>query len=121
MPRRLDRFPTALREYEFVSAEPPSSSAVTAPAAGRLKATGVDVRRFPWIRPLAGDYAYNFSRVEGLYAGDPTQPDAWREAIRRAQAHPRNRASLVAVLDAQQQHPAAPPQARDAAARLADP
>src|SRR4051794_41549689 len=113
--RHLDSFPTALREYDSVPAEPSLSDA------RRLKATGVDVRRFPWIRPLAGDYAYNFSRVEGLYAGDPTQPDAWREAIRRAQAHPRNRASLVAVLDAQQQHRAAPPQARDAAARLADP
>ena len=65
MPRRLDRFPSALREYDVVSAEP-SSSAVTSEPAGRLKLTGVDVRRFPWIRPLAGDYAYNFSKVEGL-------------------------------------------------------
>ena len=102
-----------------MSAEP-SSSTVTAPS-GRLKATGVDVRGFPWIRPLAGDYAYDFAKVEGLYAGNPTQPDAWRDAVRRAQDQPRNRASLVAVLDAQQQHRDAPPQARAAVARLADP
>ena len=86
--RRLDRFPTALREYELVSAEP-SPSAVTADSAGRLKATGLDVRGFPWIRRLAGDYAYNFKQVEGLYAGNPTEPDAWREAVARAQQKPR--------------------------------
>ena len=119
MPRRLDRFPTALREYELVPAEP-SSSAVTPPA-GRLTATGVDVRRFPWIRPLAGDYAYNFKQVEGLYAGDPLDPGAWREAVARAQGHPRDRASLASILHAQQQHRGAPAEAMAAAARLADP
>ena len=49
---------------------PPTETSAGSP--GRLKTTGVDVRRFPWIRPLAGDYAYNFTLVEGLYAGDPT-------------------------------------------------
>ena len=88
--RRLDSFRTALREYEFVSAEP-SSSAVTTDPAGRLKATGLDVRGFPWIRPLAGDYAYNFKQVEGLYAGNPKEPDAWREAVARAQQKSRDR------------------------------
>ncbi|HYT67212.1 MAG TPA: bacillithiol biosynthesis cysteine-adding enzyme BshC [Vicinamibacterales bacterium] len=119
MPRRLDRFPTALREYGVVSAES-SSSAVTQPA-GRLKATGVDVRRFPWIRRLAGDYAYNFKQVEGLYAGNPVEPEAWRDAVRRAQQHPRDRARLVDVLSAQQEHRNAPPESRAAAMRLADP
>ena len=118
--RRLDRFPTALREYEFVSAEP-SPSAVTTGPAGRLKATGVDVRGFPWIRPLAGDYAYNFKRVEGLYAGNPKEPDAWREAVGRAQQKSRDRATLVPILQAQQAQRNAPPAARAAAARLIDP
>ena len=71
--RRLDSLSTALREYGFVSVEP-SSSAVTTDPAGRLKATGIDVRTFPWIRPLAGEYVYNFKQVEGLYAGDPKEP-----------------------------------------------
>jgi bacillithiol synthase len=119
MPRRLDSFPTALREYESVSAEP-SSSAVSSGPAGRLKLTGVDVRRFPWIRPLAGDYAHNYERIEGLYAGNPVDSGAWREAVRRAQAHPRNRSQLVEVLQAQQQHRKAPAESRAAAARLAD-
>jgi bacillithiol biosynthesis cysteine-adding enzyme BshC len=118
--RRLDRFPTALREYELVSAEP-SPSAVTADSAGRLKATGVDVRGFPWIRRLAGDYAYNFKQVEGLYAGNPMEPDAWRDAVARAQQKSRDRGTLVSILQAQQARRSAPPGARAAAARLADP
>jgi bacillithiol biosynthesis cysteine-adding enzyme BshC len=118
--RRLDSFPTALREYELVSAEP-SPSAVTTDPAGRLKATGVDVRRFPWIRPLAGDYAYNFKQIEGLYAGNPVEPDAWRDAVARAQQKARDRGALVSLLQAQQAQRNAPPAARAAVARLADP
>ena len=102
-----------------MSAEP-SPPAVT-PSSGRLTAAGVDVRRFPWIRPLAGDYAYNFKQVEGLYAGNPLDPEAWREAVARAQAHPRERAGIVSILQAQQEHRRAPAQAIAAAARLADP
>src|SRR5690349_20473544 len=115
----LDSFPTPLREYAFVSAEP-SSSAVTPPA-GRLTAAGVDVRRFPWIRPLAGDYAYNFAKIAELYAGNPLDPGAWRDAVARAQGHSRDRDGLVSILQAQQQHRQAPAQAMAAAARLADP
>jgi bacillithiol biosynthesis cysteine-adding enzyme BshC len=118
--RRLDSFPTALREYEFVSAEPSPSTAASEPP-GRLKATGVDVRRFPWIRPLAGDYAYNFAKVEGLYAGNPMEPDAWRDAVGRAQQKGRDRGTLVSLLQAQQAERHAPPASRSAAARLADP
>jgi len=103
-----------------VSAEP-STSAVSSGPAGRLKLTGVDVRRFPWIRRLAGDYAHNYERIEALYAGNPIEPGAWRDAVHRAQQHPRNRAQLVEVLQAQQHHRKAPPESRAAAARLADP
>jgi bacillithiol biosynthesis cysteine-adding enzyme BshC len=81
----------------------------------------VDVRRFPWIRPLAGDYAYDFTKVQDLYAGNPLDPAAWRDAVARAQKHPRDRARLVEVLQAQQDHRSAPPASREAAARLADP
>jgi bacillithiol biosynthesis cysteine-adding enzyme BshC len=86
-----------------------------------LKTTGVDVRRFPWIRPLAGDYAYNFKLVEGLYAGNPTDPQAWRDAVTRAQRHSRDRAAVASVLAAQQEQRGAPEAARTAVARLADP
>jgi uncharacterized protein YllA (UPF0747 family) len=86
-----------------------------------LKATGLDVRGFPWIRPLAGDYVYNFKQVEGLYAGDPMEPEAWREAVARAQQKSRDRQTIVSVLQAQQDQRGASPAARAAAARLADP
>jgi bacillithiol biosynthesis cysteine-adding enzyme BshC len=99
-----------------VSAEP-----ISPPAAGSSTRLAVDVREFGWIRPLAGDYAYNFSAVAPFYAGDPTSPDAWRDAIARSQHHPRRRDDIAAVLAAQQARRAAPPEARDAAARLADP
>lgn len=102
-----------------MSVTPPTETPAGSP--GRLRTTGVDVRRFPWIRPLAGDYAYRFKQVEGLYAGDPTQPQAWREAVARAQQHPRDRAAVVSMLAAQQEQRGAPAAARAAVDRLADP
>jgi bacillithiol synthase len=98
-----------------VTAEPASAEST-----GRLALAGIDVRRFPWIRPLAGDYAYNFARVEGLYAGNPLDAAAWRDAIRRAQAHPRDRARVARLIRAQQDERGAAPAARAAAARLED-
>ena len=100
-----------------MTAEP----SATAPTPGRLKVSGVDVRRFPWIRRLAGDYAYNFKQVEGLYAGNPLDAAAWRDAISRAQQHPRDRARVAELIRAQQEQRRAPAEARASAARLADP
>ena len=94
MSGRLDSFQTALREYETVSAD----SAASIPASdqvGHVRTLPVDVRRFPWIRPLVGDYAFDFPRVEGLYAGNPTDGQAWRDAVARTQRHPRNRAAIA--------------------------
>src|SRR5829696_3502450 len=96
-------FQKALREYEVVSL-----------------ASGIDVRRFSWIRPLAGDYANNFVNVAALYAGDPTSREAWRAAIARAQQHGRRRDEVAAMLAAQQERRSAPAQARAAAAKLTD-
>jgi bacillithiol synthase len=103
-----------------VSAEP---AAITAASDGtsRLSAIPIDVRRFPWIRPLAGDYAFNFQRVDGLYAGNPTDPQAWTETVHRVQHHPRRRAEIVDLLQAQQELRGAPAEARAAAAHLSDP
>jgi bacillithiol biosynthesis cysteine-adding enzyme BshC len=80
----------------------------------------VDVRRFPWIRRLAADYAYNFPAVEPFFSGNPTQKGAWADAIRRTQTHPRHRADIAGVLASQQARRGAPAAARTAAARLAD-
>jgi bacillithiol synthase len=116
----LDSFPSPLTEYGTVSAEP-AASAPSVSESGGLNAAAIDVRRFPWIRPLAGEYAFNFSRIEDLYAGNPADPQAWRSAIARAQRHPRDRRTLVDLLQRQQRERGAPPAAREAAARLADP
>lgn len=83
-------------------------------------AAGVDVRRFSWIRPLAGDYADNYSNVAALYAGDPTSPDAWRAAIARAQQQARSHPEIAAIVGAQQERRGAPPESRAAASLLND-
>ena len=81
----------------------------------------VDVRRFPWIRRLAADYAYDFPAVAPFFSGDPADRNAWASAIARAQGHERRRQEITAVIAAQQQRRAAPPRAVETALRLADP
>jgi bacillithiol biosynthesis cysteine-adding enzyme BshC len=81
----------------------------------------IDIRRFPWIRRLAADYAYRFDALARFFAGDPASGAAWREAIARAQAHPRDRERMAEVVVAQLEGRGAPAEARRAAARLADP
>ena len=80
----------------------------------------VDVRRFPWIRRLAADYAYDFPAVAPFFSGDPADQAAWTQAIARAQAHDRRRPELAAVIAAQQRRRGAPARAREAAENLAD-
>ncbi len=83
--------------------------------------TGIDLRRLSWIRPLVADYISRYDHVASLYAGNPSSPQAWREAIARAQGRSRDAAAIASVLVAQQERRGAPPAAREAAARLADP
>jgi bacillithiol biosynthesis cysteine-adding enzyme BshC len=80
----------------------------------------VDVRRFPWIRRLAADYAYNFQAVAPFFAGDPMDRAAWADAIRRTQSHSRRRHDITQVLQAQQQRRGAPQAAIKAARLLED-
>jgi bacillithiol synthase len=82
--------------------------------------TPVDVRRFPWIRRLAADYAYDFRAVAPFFAGDPSDRGAWADAISRVHQHEYGRAEIARVVAAQQDRRHAPPRAREAAARLAD-
>ena len=103
-------FQKALREYEAVSQTDDEASC-----------SGIDLRRFSRGRPLAADYAYNFDNVRQLYAGDPSSPDAWRDAITRTRQHPRRHAAVAAVLQGQQERRGAPAEARAAAALLTDP
>jgi bacillithiol biosynthesis cysteine-adding enzyme BshC len=81
----------------------------------------IDLRRFPWIRPLVSAYAEQFSTVASLFAGNPADPAAWRETIARVQRAPRDRAAICAIVDRQLAERGAPANARTAAASLADP
>jgi len=103
----------ALRQYEAVSGE-------TTFVEGSTR-TAVDVRRFSWIRPLAGDYAFNFPNIASLYAGDPTSRHAWTDTIAKVRGMSRPHKTVSEILAAQQHRRGAPPEAIAAAARLADP
>jgi bacillithiol synthase len=95
---------------------------VTTPSsAPSLVRLAIDMARLPGARKIGLDYVRQFDHVARFFAGNPQTPDAWRDAIARATAHPRNRAGLTAALAAQQERRQAPPPARASAARLADP
>jgi bacillithiol synthase len=81
----------------------------------------IDLRRFPWIRRLAADYADTFDPLAPFFAGNPAAPAAWTAAIARAQAHPRRHAAVSSLLVEQQRRRGAPGAAIAAAERLADP
>lgn len=81
----------------------------------------VEIRRFPWIKRLASDYAFDFTRVADFFVGDPAERSAWSDAIARAQRHPRQRDAIADILLAQQDARHASSQARAAAERLRDP
>lgn len=73
------------------------------------------------MRPLAGSYAYDFESVSPLYAGDPRQPEAWREAARRVREHSRPHREVADCMAAQQARRGAPAGSRESANRLGDP
>ncbi len=87
----------------------------------------VDIRRFPWIRRFATDYAFAFDVVAPYFSGNPAVPDAWAAAIARRHSHRSTSTEQVApadiarVVTAQQQRRNAPTASRSAAKLLADP
>jgi bacillithiol biosynthesis cysteine-adding enzyme BshC len=81
----------------------------------------VDIRRFPWVKKLAADYAFQFSALAPFFSGDPSAPASWSAAIASAQKHPRQRAELSALLTRQLDRRDAPGAARQAAEHLSDP
>jgi bacillithiol biosynthesis cysteine-adding enzyme BshC len=81
----------------------------------------IEIRRFPWIKRLAVDYAFDFARVADFFSGNPADPSAWGDAIARTQRYPRDRHAIADIVAAQQRKRAAPAAAAAAAARLHDP
>ncbi|MEO6222637.1 MAG: hypothetical protein ABIP90_05260, partial [Vicinamibacterales bacterium] len=57
-----------------------------------LVRAAIDLRRFPWIRPLVAAYSSDFPSVASLFAGNPADSEAWTQAITRVQQSPRDRA-----------------------------
>jgi bacillithiol biosynthesis cysteine-adding enzyme BshC len=96
------------------------SDATPSPAAGGAVREAVDLGRLPWIRPLVRDYSINFGSVARLFAGNPSDPAAWRDAIARVQRSRRRAPDVAALLTAQIEARGGPAESREAAARLAD-
>jgi len=81
----------------------------------------IDLRRFPWIRPLVAEYATNFERVSQLFSGNPANPADWASTIARVQHARRDPAAIERIVSAQLERRGAPPEARANASLLADP
>jgi bacillithiol biosynthesis cysteine-adding enzyme BshC len=81
----------------------------------------IDVRRFPWIRPLVGAYANDFASIAPLFAGNPADPGAWRATIARVAGAARDRSTVGSILASQLDRRGAPPAAKREAAKLLDP
>jgi bacillithiol biosynthesis cysteine-adding enzyme BshC len=83
-----------------------------------LSSLAVDVRRFPWIRRLAADYAYDFPSVSPFFSGDPADPAAWAQTVARTQAHSRRRTEIAEIVAKQQRRRGAPSAAQASAQKL---
>ena len=81
----------------------------------------IDIRRFPWIRRLAADYAFDYTKLADFFAGNPADPSAWAEAIARTQRAGRPSEAIANVVVAQLRRRGAPPEAIAAASQLRDP
>ena len=81
----------------------------------------VDIRRFPWVKKLAADYAFQFSALAPFFPAILPRPRRGPPRSRTRRQHPRPRAELSALLAKQLERRDAPAAAREAAARLADP
>lgn len=81
----------------------------------------IDIRRFPWIRRLAADYAYDYLRLADFFAGNPADSSAWVEAIARTQRAGRPSEAIASIVQAQLRRRGAPPEAIAAASQLRDP
>ena len=90
-------------------------------ASAAIVREAIELRRFPWIPPLVSEYSQNFSRLEGLFAGNPSEPEAWRNTIARVSRAPRDRAALHTALLRQLTERGAPSEAQHSASQLLSP
>jgi bacillithiol biosynthesis cysteine-adding enzyme BshC len=83
--------------------------------------TSIDLDRFPWSRPLTTACLRQFSTVAALFAGDPRDPQAWRDMVTRVQRAKRDPAAMSRMLTRHLSRRGAPSQALEAVGALADP
>ena len=91
----------------------PPSGLSTLPTTAPLP---IDIRRFPWIRPLAADYAFAYPQLAEFFAGNPSEASEWTAAVARARQHPRARGQVADLVQAQQRARGAPADALGASA-----
>jgi bacillithiol biosynthesis cysteine-adding enzyme BshC len=91
-----------------------------AASAGLVRDT-IEYRRLPWIRPLVEAVVRADASASPLFAGLPSDETAWREAIARVTAAPRDPDAIATVLQAQLTRRGAPAAALAGAADLASP
>ena len=79
----------------------------------------IDNRQLPWTGRFVRDYCHAFERLAPFYAGSPTHPKSWLDAL-RARRRRAPDAAMVAVIERQLEVRGAPDASRAAAARLRD-
>ena len=62
-----------MQSHTGLTAKSPTAGQGDATASGRIP---VDIRRFPWIRRLASDYAFDYARLADFFAGRISVGDA---------------------------------------------
>ncbi len=79
----------------------------------------IDNRQLPWTGRFVRDYCHAFERLAPFYAGSPTHPESWADAL-RARSRRAPDSAMVAVIERQLAARGAPDASRAAAARLRD-
>jgi len=79
----------------------------------------IDDRQLPWTGRFVRDYCHAFERLAPYFAGSPTHPASWTDALRvRSRRLPDS--AMAAVIESQLEARGAPDASRAAAARLRD-
>jgi bacillithiol biosynthesis cysteine-adding enzyme BshC len=92
-----------------------------APSSDSALRLAVDLRRLPWVRRLAADYAFDYAALAPFFAGDPSEPASWTAAIGRRLERDAGGSAVASIVAAQQARRHAPAEAVAAAARLNQP
>ena len=105
--------------HSGLSASVPDQEHATADPVSTTRLS-IDVRRFPWIRRLVADYAFEYGSVAEFFAGNPEDPAAWSDSVARTRRYSRQRGPVADLLQAQQRRRGAPAEALAASELIRD-